>query len=1074
MTGPHRRDVARRALLGTAGALGAAALGGHGPSRAAAQDAEPAAGKAGTAGQAGKAADTAPAQAALGRLLPGHAGQFTLTRLLRTPEDRRDRFRVSGTTGRVQVAGTTPATLLAGVHWYLKYVCGAHISWAGTQLNLPRRLPAPARPLERFATVPHRFAFNDTHDGYTAPYADWPRWERLIDVMALHGFNELLVTPGQEAVYHRLLQDFGYDDAEARAWLPAPSHQPWWLLQNMSAYGGPVSPELLAKRADLGRRIADRMRELGMAPVLPGYFGTVPEGFADRNEGARTVPQGRWSGLRRPDWLDPRTGVFRAVAAAFYRHQEELFGPARHFKMDLLHEGGDPGDVPVPEAARAVERALRTARPGATWVILGWQENPRRDLLDALDKERTLVVDGLSDLEAVTDREKDWGGVPYAFGTIPNFGGRTTIGAKTHMWADRFTAWRDKPGSGLVGTAYMPEAVERDPAALELFSELPWRRTAVDRAAWFDGYADLRYGGEDRHAREAFAALRASAYEISSKDGRPHDSIFAARPSLTAASGTHYATHIPAFDSARFDAAFAALLGVREGLRGSDAYRYDLTDAARQALANRSWQLLPQLRTAYARKDLDTFRALARLWLKLMRLSEEMTGAHRMFLLGPWLEDARRMATGEEEAARLERTARVLVTTWADRATADGGRLANYANRDWHGLIGSFHLPQWQAFLDESADALAAGREPKAFDWYAVEEPWTRQHGPGAFPLRATADAYRTAQRVRDVLARAPYQGAVSVTAEPPALEPGGTARVAAEFRNVNGLAGTGRVDFTLSFGSSPGGPGGPGAEAEPEGAESLRRVAAGGTGTVRWRVRAGAEPLDRPLRPLPYELATEYGPEGGDRVRVVRPGTLFVAGPLADDWRTVTNNAAVFGQLDDRIAINGAGADLWKGTSEFAAVYVKQRLGGDTTATVRVDAQETTGAWARAGIVVRDSLSAPGNGPGFLNLSVTPGNGVVLTHDANGDGTLDTYARLAGVRAPVLLRLTREAGSPVYRGDCSTDGGVNWRPVGTATLPAAADRQDVGLFMTATNGGNGARGTAEFSGWRLTEGTGA
>lgn len=146
----------------------------------------------------------------------------------------------------------------------------------------------------------------------------------------------------------------------------------------MSGYGGPLSPGLIGRRAALGRRIADRMRELGIAPVLPGYFGTVPDGFTARNPGARTVPQGTWNGLRRPDWLDPRTPVFAEVAAAFYRHQAELFGPADHFKMDLLHEGGTAGDVPVPDAARAVESALHTAHPGATWVILGWQANPGR------------------------------------------------------------------------------------------------------------------------------------------------------------------------------------------------------------------------------------------------------------------------------------------------------------------------------------------------------------------------------------------------------------------------------------------------------------------------------------------------------------------------------------------------------------------------------------------------------------------------------------------------------------------------------------------------------------------------
>lgn len=1035
-------DLTRRTLIGTAGALGAGAALGSGTPAAAGEP-----GPADPSG--GPPFDTGPARAALERLLPDHADQFGLEALRGAPE----RFTVTGAPGRITVAGTSPAVLLTGVHWYLKYTCQAHISWSGDQLRLPKRLPAPHGTVRRSTALRHRFAFNDTHDGYTAPYADWDRWERLIDIAALHGCNELLVTTGQEAVYHRVLRDFGYSDEEARGWLPAPSHQPWWLLQNMSGYGGPVSPELLDRRAGLGRRIADRLRELGMAPVLPGYFGTVPDGFADRNPGARTVPQGEWAGLKRPDWLDPRTPAFRAVAESFYRHQGELFGDVDLFKMDLLHEGGSAGDVPVPDAARAVQDALRSARPGATWVILGWQENPRRELLDAVDHDRMLVVDGLSDLETVTDRERDWGGVPYAFGTIPNFGGRTTIGAKTHMWAQRFTEWRDKPGSKLVGTAYMAEAMERDPAAFELFSELAWRDEAVDRAEWFDGYADARFGGRDQRAREAFAALRDTAYEISSRDGRPHDSVFAARPSLTARSGTHYATHTPAFDPAAFDAALAALLGVRPPLRESDAYRHDLTDIARQALANRSWQLIPQLQDAYRRKDRETFAALSRLWLKLMRLSDEMAGAHRAFLLGPWLEDAKRMASSEAEAARLEWTARTLITTWADRPTADGGRLANYANRDWNGLIGDFHLPQWQSYLDELEDALAQGRSPRTFDWYAIEEPWTRQRT--GYPVRPTADAHRTAQRVYETLAKAPYQGTVTVTAEPATLPPGGSGTLTATLRNTNGLRATGRVDFRLT-----------GPEATPQGPLSLDGVPAGGSGAARWRAAAPGEPLDRPLRPMPYQVAVDYGPKGEDRVRTTHDGTLWVAGPLETGVKTVTTNTAVFGQLGDRVAIDGAGQDLWRATAEFGALYREGALAAGGQLTVRVDAQAVTGPWARAGLVVRDRLDTAG-APGFLNLAVTPANGVVLSYDANGDGTLDTYRRITGVKAPVHLRLTR-TGATSYTGELSTDGGTTWRTVATVTVPRAAPAQDAGLFMTAAHGGSGTRGTVEFSGWRF------
>ncbi|MFE6777391.1 alpha-N-acetylglucosaminidase [Streptomyces sp. NPDC057702] len=1052
-------DLTRRTVLGTAGALGVtAALAAHGGGAGATPltaDAAP-----------GEPFPLAPAHAALARLLPEHADQFHLRRLDGGPgrdggpgpgrrhgPARRERFTVTGSAGRVEVAGTSPATLLTGVHWYLKYTCHAHLSWSGSQLELPERLPAPGQGLSRSTALPHRFAFNDTHDGYTAPYADWERWERMIDLLALHGCNEVLVTAGQEAVYHRLLQEFGYSDTELRTWLPAPSHQPWWMLQNMSEYAGPVSPELLAKRTALGRRIADRLRELGMSPVFPGYFGTVPGGFAERNPGGRTVTQGTWNGLPRPEWLDPRTPVFERVAAAFYRHQEELFGPAVGYKMDLLHEGGTAGDVPVADAARAVQRALDAARPEAVWVILGWQQNPRRELLDAVDKSRLLIVDGLSDLERIGDREKDWGGTPYAFGTIPNFGGRTTIGAKTHMWADRFTLWRDKPDSHLVGTAYMPEAAERDPAAFELFSELAWREAAVDRTAWFETYADARFGGRDEHARRAFAALRESAYRISSADGRPHDSIFAARPNLGARSGTYYATREPAFDLAVFDTAFAALLGVRPALRGSDTYRHDITDLGRQVLANRSWQLQPQLQSAYRRGDLTAFRALSRLWLRLMELSEEMSGAHRRFLLGPWLEEAKRMASSEAEQVQLEHSARALITTWADRPTADTGRLANYGNRDWQGLIGDFHLPQWRAYLDELEDALAEGRAPKTFDWYAIEEPWTRERK--SYPQRPTRDAHRTASRVREVLARAPYQGAIEVSADPETLEPGGTALVTADFHNINGLAPTGRVDFRLT-----------GPDATPQGPTSVPSVPAAGHATAHWRLRAPSTPLKDPLRPLPYELSTVYGPRGEDRVTDVRTGALYVAGPLEPGLRTVSTNDAVFGQLGQRYAIEGGGRDLWKGTAEFGALYRPRSLAPGGVVSVRVDSQPATGAWARAGVIVRDDLSAS-RSTGFLNLSVTPGNGVVLSYDSDGDGTIDTNRRVAGVQAPVLLRLTREP-SGAFTGALSTDDGATWRTVATVTVPGAAASQDVGLFMTATHGGSGARGLVELSDWQV------
>ncbi len=322
--------VSRRRALTTAAAVGGALL--LVPPRAARA--------AATKGGA-RPFDTAPATAALRRLVPAHHQQVTLRALA---DGHGDRFRVTGRAGHITVEGTSPAVLLTGFNRYLTEAVKADISWNGEQLNLPRLLPAPGTEITGAANVAHRFAFNDTNEGYTGAYRGWTAWEREIDVLALHGINEVLVYIGADAVYYDTFRDFGYSDAELRAWIPAPSHQPWWLLQNMSGFGGPISKRLIGRRAALARKIIDRVRELGMTPVLPGYHGTVPDDFQTKNPGASLVPQGTWGGFERPDWLDPRTDLFADVAAAFYRHQRGRFGDSAMYKMDLAKLNSSPWD----------------------------------------------------------------------------------------------------------------------------------------------------------------------------------------------------------------------------------------------------------------------------------------------------------------------------------------------------------------------------------------------------------------------------------------------------------------------------------------------------------------------------------------------------------------------------------------------------------------------------------------------------------------------------------------------------------------------------------------------------------
>ncbi|MFC8294581.1 alpha-N-acetylglucosaminidase [Streptomyces sp. NPDC057250] len=697
--------------------------------------------------------DPAPARASLERLLSSRARQFTLIPVER-PESG-DYFAVSGGAGRIQVRGTSPATLLAGAGRYLERVAGVDIGWPGDSLGrLPAVLPAVPGTLTRSANVPHRYALNDTDEGYSGAYRDFETYRRDIDLMALHGVNEVFVPTGAEYPYYRALQEFGYGAEELRSWIPAPGHQAWWLLQNMSGFAGPVSEQLIEARAALGARIARQLRSLGMAPVLPGYFGTVPPGFAERNPGAVTVPQGKWVGFDRPDWLDPTGPVFDRLAAAYYRVQRERFGDGDMFKMDLLHEGGTAGGVDVAAAAGAVQRALDTARPGATWVMLGWQKNPTAAFLSGVDRDRVLIVDGLSDRYDGLDRETEWGGTPYAFGSIANFGGHTSLGANTGAWGGRFHSWRTAPGSALRGIAYLPEATGGNPAGFDLFTELAWEPGPVDQRAWFADYAARRYGGADPHAAAAWEELRRGPYGMAPGTwSEPQDSLFTARPSLTATGSARWSPAFSRYDATTVERALAELLRVAPALRTTDAYRHDLVDVARQALTNRGRVLLPGIRAAYDAKDLERFRTLVREWNSRMELLGRLVGSDRRFLLGPWLESARSWGADPAERDRLEYDARSILTTWGGRGPSEAG-LRDYANREWDGLVRDLYAPRWAAYFASLDTALATGRAPVAVDWFAKDDAWARDHR--SYPTAPTGDFLALAEEVRTVLAKAP------------------------------------------------------------------------------------------------------------------------------------------------------------------------------------------------------------------------------------------------------------------------------------------------------------------------------
>jgi len=695
--------------------------------------------------------DTRPAEGVLERLLRQQAAQFELRAL--ESADGRERFRIASDGGRILIQGSTPSALLFGANWYLKYVAHLQMSSDGAQPGAAGDLPLPQAPLDMETPYAWRYALNENVDGYTSPYWDWPRWEREIDLLALSGVNAMLLERGTDTVLYRTFRELGYADREIRAWITQPAHQNWQLMGNLCCFNGPISRQLLQKRAASAQQIITRLRELGITPVLPGFYGIVPGDFRQKFPAAHVIAQGEWAGFTRPDWLDPRDPIFARLAAAFYRHQHELYGDSRIYDMEVFQEGGDPGDVPVPTAARAVQDALLAAHPGASWMMLAWQGNPRQDLLAGVDRAHLLVIDIDHDRIPRNDRQKDFQGAPFLFGGIWEFGGRTTLGASVTNITTRLQLL-GRTNSNMAGTAVFTEGMDTNPFALDLFSEMAWRDAPLDIPGWTRAYAQRRYGTADPHAAAAWQVLIDTAYDIriddvvfNSERDAAQESLFNAQPSLTANRASNWSPEAMRYDAQAFRRALPELLRAAPKLRNA---AFDLVDVARQTLANESRTLLPQIKAAYDLRQRAHFEALTARWLGLMDLEDQLLATHRSFLVGTWLASVRPWAASPEERARLEYDARSLLTTWGDRKASEDAHLHDYGNRDWAGLTHDYYRARWARYFRSLDEELRTGHPAAPIDWFALGEAWNR--GTQRYPDRPRGDPRAAAGRVARAL----------------------------------------------------------------------------------------------------------------------------------------------------------------------------------------------------------------------------------------------------------------------------------------------------------------------------------
>ena len=731
-------------------------------------------------------------------------------------KDRKDYFEIASKGARPLIRANNPVNAAVGLNWYLKYHCGIHLTWNCMQTRLPDTLPIPKEPMRRETDLTLRYNFNYCTFSYSMAFWDWERWQREIDWMALHGINMPLAAVGHECVWRQMMLRLGYTEEEVGKFIAGPAFLAWWEMNNLEGWGGPLPLSWYGKQETLQRQILKRMREYGMTPVLPGYSGMCPSqamlqkqtgedakgGDLSTEESAQSSIQ-LWNGFTRPGVIFPGDKRFDEYARLFYEETEKMYGKAAYYSIDPFHEAKHlPANLNIGEAGKDIMRAMKQyGNAEAKWVLQGWSENPRDEMIAAIEPGDLLVLDLFSecrpqygDPHSVWYRPQGYRGHDWLFCMLENFGANVGMHGRMDQLLENYAYARTHYGAHMKGWGLTMEGSETNPVMYELMSELPWRKEGVDKIEWVTQYALARYGfpsssSPNFHAErtaeevktdmlhsiaEAWRLLAESIYNCPRGNNQqgPSESIFCSRPSLNSYQASSWSKMVPYYTAHSTKEAARLLTSVSAQMQEAhhqgkisdtawDNFCYDLVDVCRQAVSDQARRVYHQAVTDFKNFDRENFTAHSNAFLGLLLLQDSLLATRKEFRVGRWTQEARQRAETGEEAALYEWNARVQITTWGNRYCADTGKLRDYAHKEWNGLLKDFYYRRWAHFFD-ILDKELKGELPMCpignsstktdtnpaftIDWYAMEEPWTLERTP--YPAEAEGDVLEMAGRV--------------------------------------------------------------------------------------------------------------------------------------------------------------------------------------------------------------------------------------------------------------------------------------------------------------------------------------
>ncbi len=684
------------------------------------------------------------------RLLPNHTTLFQFETI---PSDKnQDVFEIESHGNQIVLRGNSGVSLASALNYYLKYYCYCSVSWGADNLNIPNPPPMLAQKIR--ITTPHQYRYymNTCTHGYSAVWWDWARWEREIDWMALNGIVNPLMFTGQEKIWQEVYDDLG---VSTDGFFTGPAFLPWNRMGNIDDWAGPLPTYWQESQLRLAGMIIARERQFGMRPILPAFAGYVPPKFNVTFPNAKVVHMGNWGAFPGTYYLNPLDDMFQKVGSMFIQKLTTKLGTDHLYNADPFNEETPSTNdtTYLTGVGKSIYSSMTAIDPEATWVMQAWflitdpfwKPEQAKALLNAMPQDRLLMLDLYAEVAPAWSETANFYNHSFVWNMLLNFGGRPGLYAKLPDVNTGIITALTKSDGHMKGVGLSMEAIDNNPVAYELVTDMIWRTETVDLDNWIDLYAKRRYGQHDDNTSKAWKILKDSVYSCQNDQSGPSGSVIAARPDLNLTQ-VSFAPLKLFFDPKDLIQAWGLLLASASKFNTLQTYRYDIIDVTLQCMSVFALNTYYDITAAFRAKDIAMFREKSELFREIILDMDDIANTDANFMLGPWTSAARTWGSTQDEVLLMESNARLLVTTWE----SPKWYAWEYAYRLWGGLILDFYLPRWDLFFDECLFALHQNKDfnKDRFHNRVVELEWTWVYGTWDYPTKPTGNTLDIATKL--------------------------------------------------------------------------------------------------------------------------------------------------------------------------------------------------------------------------------------------------------------------------------------------------------------------------------------